>query len=274
MKKILLFLSLNLLFSSCSKDDSILDEKNTSPQISINISSDEIGVNQFINYSIKATDIEDGDYVNTYVYDNYGWKDIKKEGKYRPKEIGKSILTFVAIDIDGDSTKVTKEINVKPCDFFFGRWGDTREDLLAFEDGGILSNSESSWLYFIGGNTFGQNNRTYGFSPTILERGETWFSFQCDLDAYSDNKVLSSLTNWETSLQELTKEFGNPISNTMPNTQNWSNSDKLDYAYNLIFGKSAVFRNDRTQVVLWCENYKDKTKDYGYTLRRRYTRVE
>lgn len=212
--------------------------------------------------------------MKTYVYDNYGWKDRKKEGKYKPKETGKSILTFTAIDLDGDSTKVIKEINVEPCDFFFGRWGNTREELLAFEDGGILSSSESSWLYFLGGNTFGQNKRTYGFFPTILDRGDTWSSFQCDIDAYSDNKVLSSLMNWDTLLLELTKEFGQPISNTMPDTQNWSKRDKLDYAYNLIYGKSATFKNERTQVVLSCENYGDKAKDYGYTLRRIYTPAE
>ncbi len=271
MKKCMCVLIVMMIILSCT------DGKKEKVQIvtfDVNLSSEEIGVNQLVSYLFSAVDDDNVKLTSLCVRDDFGWKAFDNEGEYRPSVIGDNKLTFIAINDEGDSTKFVKVIHVVPCDFYFGRWGDSMEDIKRFEDG--YTSSQTDILDYRGG-MFGEEARYYHFGSSAegLLYGDRLFSYQTNVSNDNYNTVLSLLFNWETAIKRLTERYGAPTRNTCPDMTDWTDLQKVNFARNKYYSLGATFGDERTKVSLDVTNYRGQMwGNWGYTMYEEYRPIK
>lgn len=225
---------------------------------------DKETIGQYQKIKISAT-TNISDVLNNIKWsDKYGLIGNTNPIVYQPQIIGNNTIN-AEIEIDGKSKgRMSKDIKVVGCDFYFGLWGDAKDLIDKSEDGISVSGDTYKGSQ---GKHKDYLTRIYKYQNNKLVGGYAYIV--ASYSSIDNAKALGAFSRFQSLISELSVSFGAPyegnFSDEMATIENGNNLLRGYSKYHL------RFKNGRTLVE--AELSKGSASPYGFTYEIFYSDI-
>jgi hypothetical protein len=277
MKKLLLVLTVIVLFLGCEKDEP--EKENENPIVenpivenkapiieSIELGKNSFGVFQVLIVTAKVNDPEGDTFSLSW---SSGSNDFGKgkELELTLGSVGEKEVTVTATDEKGNSSKLSKSFTVSECDFGYGMWNDDLDVIKRSEKGsymGTLINADNTHRFVNNGNWY------YKFNNGKLKNGT--YVMEYTPQVLQPTQFTTAWILYEETIDKLISKYGNFTNQT---TNGDFTEDSVKNGLALINGSHIetyfsdqrsdiefkVYRKNVTsQTVVYETNYSSKTQ--------------